>query len=90
MTNGATTQSCQIATETTMQIALNGHDNTRLLNVCNHTLGVLHQTCPLLTSHWMRESTNKLIRARAGSRGPLIKITRGWQQKASRYLGRAP
>jgi hypothetical protein len=70
MTKKQTATLCKIAIEATLQIALNGHDNTRLLNACNHAIGILQQSFPFLASHWMRDMATKMIRSHAGARGP--------------------
>jgi hypothetical protein len=66
------------------------YGNKKVLNVNNHVLGALQLGHPLLASNHLSMSSLTLIRENSGARGPLIKIVKGWQDKATKLLNRAP
>jgi hypothetical protein len=81
---------CKLAVEGTVRTALVGHENKRLLNACNHTLGALQQAHPFLTAHFLSATALAIIREDASMRGTLIHIVKGWQAQALKLLSRAP
>jgi hypothetical protein len=81
---------CSVAIDGTLKIALNGHENRRLLNATNHTMGALFQAHPLVAPHEFQKTAESLIKSHSQSRNTLSEILKEWQIKASRSLGRTP